>query len=721
MAVDELVIKWSMDSKNFNDGLTSMDRSMKVLKSEFGATSTKLKQFGNDTEQLKNKQDYLTKSMDIQKSKIDTLKNAYDKQVQATGSNSKEAENLAIKLNNQINYYNKLETELKKTTTELDKQSSTWSKLSKRIEETGAKFKDFGSKMNSFGNKLTLGITVPFVAAGTAMFNSASDMQESINKVEVACKDGSQEVINFSGTTLKQFGIAKGTALDMMATFSDMGNGMGLESQEANKMSMSLVGLAGDLSSFKNIKIDVAKTALNSIYTGETESLKQLGIVMTQANLNEFAMQQGINKTVQEMTQAEQVQLRYAFVMDKTKNAQGDFANTSDGAANQQRIFTESLKELSATFGENLLPVITPFITKLNEMLQKFGSLDKDTQKNIIKFGAFAAATGPVIKTIGGVSEGLGKTMEFASKAGEKFNKLKESTLVTSAATKLMAAAQGALNFVMSLNPITLVIVGLVALGATFAILYNKCEWFREGVNKVWNSITEAFQKFDEFLKNIFSIDWTNSFGALGNVFNAFFANVSNYWEAIKRIFSGIIDFVVGVFTGDWSRAWEGVKNIFGGIMSGLGAVIKAPLNTVIGLINLAIDGLNTINFTAPSWVPFVGGKHFGVNLPKINYLYEGGIINSPTFISPNTVVGDSYKGIGKQAEAVIPLAQMYSNIRNIVREEQTQQPLYVIVNVDNKMDSKSIGQLVKTEVKKEITRDTNNYRRGKGGLSYAL
>ena len=153
--------------------------------------------------------------------------------------------------------------------------------------------------------------------------------------------------------------------------------------------------------------------------------------------------------------------------------------------------------------------------------------------------------------------------------------------------------------------------------------------------------------------------------------------------------------------------------------MSGLGAVIKAPLNAVIGLINMAIDGLNSISFTAPDWVPFVGGKHFGVSLPKINYLYEGGIINSPTFINPNTVVGDSYKGIGKQAEAVVPLAKMYSNIRNIVREESGAQPIQVKVIVTNNMDNKAIGKAVTTEVKKEITRETNNYRKGKGGLAF--
>jgi hypothetical protein len=188
-------------------------------------------------------------------------------------------------------------------------------------------------------------------------------------------------------------------------------------------MAESLVGLGGDLSSFKNIKIDVADTALTSIFTGETESLKQLGIVMTQQNLNEFARQKGMKKTVEQMTQSEQVQLRYAYVMDKTKNAQGDFARTSDGAANQQRIFTESLKELSATFGQNLLPVFTPVIAKMNDLLQKFGGLDQGTQQSILKFGAFAIAIGPVLTVISKLSSGIGGTVKFVANLDKNFNK----------------------------------------------------------------------------------------------------------------------------------------------------------------------------------------------------------------------------------------------------------------------------------------------------------
>ncbi|MDU5649557.1 MAG: hypothetical protein E6038_00295, partial [Clostridium perfringens] len=146
----------------------------------------------------------------------------------------------------------------------------------------------------------------------------------------------------------------------------------------------------------------------------------------------------------------------------------------------------------------------------------------------------------------------------------------------------------------------------------------------------------------------------------------------------------GVIDFVKGVFNGDWSRAWQGVVDIFGGIMNGLGAVIKAPLNTVISLVNMAIDGLNKISFTAPDWIPGVGGKHFGVNIPKMNYLYTGAVFDEPTLLGNNTVVGDKFKGQGKQREYVLPEPL----IRQVVKEEVTS----VISKLGIFLDGKEVG-----------------------------
>lgn len=199
-------------------------------------------------------------------------------------------------------------------------------------------------------------------AGGLYAFDQASNLTEELGKTEVVFADQSDAVKKWSTETIKNYGLAQITALEMVATFGDMSTSLGLSQEEAADMSTSLVGLAGDLSSFKNMDIDRAYTALNGIFTGETESLKSLGVVMTQANLEQFALNQGIETSIKEMSQAELVQLRYAYVMSMTSNAQGDFARTSDQTANALRIFGETTKEFSAKAGQSLLPIFTPFV-----------------------------------------------------------------------------------------------------------------------------------------------------------------------------------------------------------------------------------------------------------------------------------------------------------------------------------------------------------------------
>lgn len=286
--------------------------------------------------------------------------------------------------------------------------------ISKSLEQTG-------SAMKKMGRNLSLYVTAPLVAAGVFAFKSASDMVESINKVDVAFGDNAKQVKKWSETTLGSIGLAQQSALDMAALYGDMSTSMGFTTKQAADMSTRLVRLAGDLSSFKNIQIGVAQTALSGVFTGETESLKRLGIVMTQVNLQEYALQQGISKRVNKMTQAEKVQLRYNYILNVTKNSQGDFSRTSDSAANQLRLFKESVKEVSETFGNVMLPVITPVIKRLNEFLNEIKGLSEEKRKWIIRIGAVAAALGPLLTVlgffVGNVIPGLVKTVGFAIKA----------------------------------------------------------------------------------------------------------------------------------------------------------------------------------------------------------------------------------------------------------------------------------------------------------------
>lgn len=351
------------------------------------------------------------------------------------------------------------------------------SKFTNSLNKANKQLGGFSKRLTNVGKDLSLKLTLPIAAAGGAAIKLASDFEESLNKVDVSFKQSSNEVKEFTKTTLTQFGIAQGTALDMAAMFGDMGTSMGLTTQEAAKMSTSMVGLAGDLASFKNIKIEEATTALAAVFTGETESLKRLGIVMTEANLKQFALSQGIQTNIKDMTQAEKTTLRYQFVMASTANAQGDFARTQDGAANQMRIFTESLKELGVNIGQIILPAFTELVAGANKIVQGFIGLSDGAKKAILIIGSIAASIGPLLL-------GLGAIIKIAPLVGAGF------TLMT--------------------GPIGIAIVAIGAIVA--AVIYFRDElkglgsFLKTKITNVFIGVIGFFQKLAAKVKGLGSI-----------------------------------------------------------------------------------------------------------------------------------------------------------------------------------------------------------------------
>lgn len=325
--------------------------------------------------------------------------------------------------------------------------------LNSSLKKAEKNLKKFGDRATDIGKNLSLKLTAPIGLAGAAAIKFATDTEESLNKVRVAFGDSSKSVEDFAETSLDSFGIARGSALDMAALFGDMSTSMGLTRSDAADLSTSLVGLAGDLASFKNINIEEVTTALSGVFTGETESLKRLGIVMTEVNLKQFAMEKGIQKNIKNFTQAEKVALRYQFVMEKTANAHGDFARTGGGAANQMRIFQESLKELGAAFGEVILPTFTKAITKVNGLLKSFKKLSPETKEFIIIAAGIAAAIGPALIVFGQISK-------VAIVAGKGLGVLTTAFRIFS--TAIIA------------NPVGLLVTGLVALGAAFIEILHR-------------------------------------------------------------------------------------------------------------------------------------------------------------------------------------------------------------------------------------------------------
>lgn len=242
------------------------------------------------------------------------------------------------------------------------------------------------------------------------------------------------------------------------------------------------------------------------------------------------------------------------------------------------------------------------------------------------------------------------------------------ATTIWAGVTKLVDKVSGGLGktlgFITSKMGLTVLAIGaIIAIGV---LLYKNWDVIKAKCAEVWTWVQAKFQAFDSWLTSIFTTDWTRNFGIFGNILNAFSANVSNIWNGVKKVFGGIIDFVAGIFTGNWSRAWNGVKNIFKGIFDMLVGIAKAPINMIIGLINgmisainVAIRGINRLSWDVPSWVPIIGGQHWGFNISQIGsvpYLAKGGIIDSPTL----AMVGEAGR------EAVIPLQNNRGGIQEI-------------------------------------------------------
>lgn len=197
----------------------------------------------------------------------------------------------------------------------------------------------------------------------------ASDLAEVQNVVDVTFGSSSAAIDSWAKECLSAYGMNEVSAKRYAGTIGAMLKSSGLAGDAIVGMSQDMVGLAGDMASFYNLDLETAFEKIRSGISGETEPLKQLGINMSVANLEAYALSQGIEKAYSEMSQAEQVMLRYNYLMSTTADAQGDFARTQDSWANQTRLLSESWLEFTGVLAEQLLPVLTAIVTWLNSII----------------------------------------------------------------------------------------------------------------------------------------------------------------------------------------------------------------------------------------------------------------------------------------------------------------------------------------------------------------
>ena len=278
--------------------------------------------------------------------------------------------------------------------------------------------REVDSTAGKIGGKIAGKLGALFSAAALGAFGKqcvelASDLNEVQNVVDVTFTTMSGKVDEWARNAADRFGLSETMAKRYVGTFGSMAEAFGFTEEQAYKMSTALTGLAGDVASFYNITQDEAYTKLKGVFSGETESLKELGIVMTQSALDQYAMAHGFGKTTKEMSEQEKVALRLAFVQANLANATGDFQRTSGSWANQVRVLTLRFDQFKATIGQSLIAVLLPVVKLLNAIIlgatraaEAFNRMvEQVTGKSMAELTGGAQSTGAAVADLGTASE----------------------------------------------------------------------------------------------------------------------------------------------------------------------------------------------------------------------------------------------------------------------------------------------------------------------------
>ena len=532
---------------------------------------------------------------------------------------------------------------------------SSLKKVDSTVESSGSKMDGFSSKIAGVGKALVAAFSVKAIADfGAKCLNAASDVEEMENKFNVVFDGMTEEVDAWASKFSDSIGRNKNEIKTYLADNQNMFVGMGMTREAGAEMSEQLVSLALDLASFNNLNEADAVEKMSKAIMGETESAKSLGAVLND-NTRALAMEAlGMQGKFADLTEAQKMEVNYQAILMQSTDAVGDAERSANSYANQIRSVKAKMEEFVQTLGSYFLPMATNVVTFFGKMVD--GAIDfvNGIAEKWTTIGV------PIIDNIKSNFSEMGITTDSIM----TFVKNVFSNAVEVLKTVWDSVGQPIFNLIIQ-------VIGWVR--DAFAERMPQIQAFFSGfitdASNLWNNnLKPCLEAIGNFISNVLAPAFKTVFqGIILPIVDACFRGISNLWSnSLKPILTGVIDFITGVFSGNWSKAWQGIVDMLGGIFGGIVSIVKAPINAVIGLINSAIRGLNSISVDIPDWVPGVGGKTFGVNIPEMSYLENGGILTEPTLIGYGVMAGEKNKGRNGQAEAVIPLTKMWDEIHEL-------------------------------------------------------
>lgn len=312
--------------------------------------------------------------------------------------------------------------DVREITKAIQQETKQWDSATKTATDgMGASFSSMLKKVVGGFGALKLGKEL--LQLGKDAISAASDLREVQNVVDTTFGGNASKIETWAKNAGTQFGLTETQAKRFTSTLGAMMKSSGLAGNEIVDMSTDLAGLAADMASFYNLDFDTAFQKIRSGISGETEPLKQLGINMSVANLNAYALQQGLSKTFEQMTQGEQTMLRYQYIMSATADAQGDFARTSDEYANGMRTLETNLANIKTNLGNVLLDVVNPLLTGVNSLFEEkgtktvlddFAGIDAETEQKLERIRTAAGSARELTEELERIGGGK------ASQAGAK-------------------------------------------------------------------------------------------------------------------------------------------------------------------------------------------------------------------------------------------------------------------------------------------------------------
>lgn len=440
------------------------------------------------------------------------------------------------------------------------------------------------SIFSGIGKKIAAGLSIAaFTKFTKDCLEVGSNVTEVQNVVDTAFGDLSHQADLWASNAMTNFGLSELSAKKYMGVFGQMSNAMGITGQAALDMAEDVTGLTGDVASFYNLSTDEAYTKLKSIWTGETETLKDLGVVMTQTNLDQYALNNGFGKTTAKMTEQEKVMLRYQYVTSALSNATGYFVKTQDSWANQTRILSLRFEQLKASLGKGFIALFTPILRGFNNLLaglqkvadgfasfvQMLTGADVSTSmgsisSDIAGIGDDASSAADNVGDIGSAAKKTAKDIEKSLAGFDQINKLTEPTddsSDSSGSTGGTSSGIGSVDLVPDVSGSTS--------NATSAIsdFVNKAKkeldklrkWsvstFSPSMSRIWDGLTKNTDTAKKNLTSAF-----NDIKALGppllNYFNGPFTNYLVTWvDTNGSILNGLFDSFNTVFSDVWNKA----------------------------------------------------------------------------------------------------------------------------------------------------------------------